>query len=99
MDDVRSPAVDVVFLHDPPHTPHPARFLFGIHGQAMMDSIGELLRIVGIDDQRIFQFARRPVNWLKISTPLSSSRAATNSLDTRFMPSCSEVTRQRSAAR
>ena len=28
-----------------------------------------------------------PVNWLRMSTPCSSSRAATNSLATRFMPS------------
>jgi hypothetical protein len=32
------------------------------------------------------------VNWLSTSTPRSSSRAATNSLATRFIPSCKLLT-------
>ena len=40
-----------------------------------------------------------PAKRLRISTPCSSSRAATNSLLTRFMPSCRLVTTQMSAAR
>ena len=33
-----------------------------------------------------------PVKWLSTSTPRSSSRAAMNSLATRFMPSCKLLT-------
>ena len=40
-----------------------------------------------------------PAKVLRISTPSSSSRDATNSLATRFMPSCRLLTRQKSAAR
>ena len=38
-----------------------------------------------------------PANWLRISAPSSSSRTEMNSLATRFIPSCSEVTMQKSA--
>ena len=40
-----------------------------------------------------------PVNSDSSSTPASSVREATNSLATRFMPSCSDDTTQTSAAR
>ena len=40
-----------------------------------------------------------PVNWLRMSAPSSSPRTEMNSLATRFMPSCSEVTMQKSAWR
>ena len=40
-----------------------------------------------------------PAKVLKINTPSSSSRDATNSLATRFIPSCKLFTRQKSAAR
>ena len=40
-----------------------------------------------------------PANLLSTSTPSSSSRADTNSLATRFIPSCNELTMQKSARR
>ncbi len=40
-----------------------------------------------------------PANRLRMSAPSSSSRTETNSLATRFIPSWSEVTMQKSAWR
>ena len=40
-----------------------------------------------------------PASSLSTSTPPRSSRAATNSFATRFIPSCSELTMQKSARR
>src|ERR1017187_8468855 len=50
--------------------------------------------VIGLD-----QIGAAPVKQLRISTPRSSPLAATNSFATRFMPSCKEVTRHKSAAR
>ena len=40
-----------------------------------------------------------PASSLSTSTPLRSSRAATNSLATKFIPSCNELTMQKVAMR
>jgi hypothetical protein len=62
--------------------------------------VGGLLDVVRVHDQSLGQSrAAAPANRLRISTPCSSSRAATNSLHTRFMPSCRLVTTHTSAAR
>ena len=50
-------------------------------------------------DRRGCHHASGGANWLRTSTPRSSSCAATNSLLTRFIPSCRLVTTQTSAPR
>ena len=74
--------------------------LFGLgHVDGPVQGIGGFFDVIGIDDKGFRNSRAAPANWLSISTPRSSSRAATNSLQTRFMPSCRLVTMHTSAAR
>ena len=92
------PAVDVVFLDLTSHPGHAGAFAPPEHLDGRANRVGRFFDVVGVHEQGIPVSSRAaPVKRLKMSTPSSSSADRTNSLATRFMPSCSEETRQKSA--
>ena len=58
-DQVPRPAIDVVFLDDVPHAPHARLAFVCVHFKRHADCVRHLIGIVGVDDQRIAQFAGR----------------------------------------
>jgi hypothetical protein len=94
------PAVDVEFAHRAAQAGHALALLGRRHGGGAVQRVGGLFHVVRVDDQRLGQLARRAGEAAEHQHALfRSSRAATNSLHTRFMPSCRLVTTQMSAAR
>ena len=53
------PAVDVELLHQVAHAAHARALLVGRHGEREVHRRGALLDVVGVDDQRLGQLARR----------------------------------------
>ena len=82
------PAEHVELLHQGAHAAHARALLFGRHGEREVHRRGALLDVVGFTISDSDSSRAAPVNCDRINTPCSSSRAATNSLATRFMPSC-----------
>src|SRR5581483_695506 len=58
-DQIRSPTVGVELPDDLTHTAHPRTLLVRIHFQCEVNGVGQLLRIIRIDQQRVAQFAAR----------------------------------------
>src|ERR1051325_1029665 len=50
-DQVRRPAIDVVFFHNGTHAAHPGAALFRLHLKREADGLRQLFRIVGIHPQ------------------------------------------------
>ena len=95
-----APSVDVVVADGGAHPLHPFLPLLGAHLQRLLHQFGELVDVEWVEEQGIAELAGPdPVKRLSSRTPSSSVRLATNSLATRFIPSCSELTTQKSASR
>ena len=72
---------------------------FRRHVSARVDGLRQFVGVVGIHHQGVRQLMAGAREAAQDQRALLVRRAATYSLATRFMPSCSEVTRQTSAAR
>lgn len=52
-DEIACPAVDVMFLHDPPHAPHSRLAFLGGQFERDANGLGHLLDVVRINDQGV----------------------------------------------
>ena len=54
-DQIGRPTVNVVVLHHAPHAPHPLPFLTWVHLEGIVDRVCNLIGIIWIHNQRVFQ--------------------------------------------
>src|SRR5271157_978360 len=55
---MRGPAVDIVFVNNFAHAGYASGLLLGAQVQGLVDGIGELLDVIGIDEQSVGEFVR-----------------------------------------
>ena len=82
------PAVYVELLNEVAHAAHARALLFGSMVSAICIAAALCSVSYGLTMSASARSRAAPVNCERMSTPCSSSRAATNSFATRFMPSC-----------
>ena len=95
---MRRPAVDVALAYVMAHALHARGLLVFGHLQRPMDGVRKLRNVVGVNQQRIGKFVRRPREGAEDQRTALVLAPATNSLATRFIPSCSDVTIQKETA-